>query len=186
MSEMLTVLEERELVDLEAVIERGMQTFVEVGNALQLIREKRLYRVDFGTFEDYCQERWGWERRHSYRLMDAAEAVGSLSPMGHIPIPANERQARELAKAPEEQRVEVWATVVEEAGESRITAKKVKEVVSRMTDEPEVEPPSFPPPLSPWPTKDEDIWFWELRNIYLQSPKRSRNKFKKWLEVEGQ
>ena len=57
---MLTESDSIKLRDLEGIIERGMQTFVEVGAALRLIREGRLYRTDFGTFEDYCQERWGW------------------------------------------------------------------------------------------------------------------------------
>ena len=91
----MNALPERGRLDeLEAVIERGMQTFVEVGEALMEIRDGRLYKQDYGTFEAYCKERWGFSRGHGYRLIAAAE----LSPVGDIP-PANERQARELRAA---------------------------------------------------------------------------------------
>ena len=46
------------------------------------------------TFEEYCKERWGMNRAHAYRLIDAAEVVNNLSPIGDIP--ANESQARPL------------------------------------------------------------------------------------------
>ncbi len=46
------------LAECEAVIEKGMDTFLEVGNALLRIRDERLYRVGFSTFQEYCQARW--------------------------------------------------------------------------------------------------------------------------------
>jgi hypothetical protein len=63
------------------------------------IREKRTYRADgWDTFEEYCQERWGWSRVHAHRLIEASEVATGLLPMGNTaPLPANERQARELA-----------------------------------------------------------------------------------------
>ena len=45
--ESLTVQEETRKAQLEATIERGMQTFVEVGLALMEIRDGRLYRAEF-------------------------------------------------------------------------------------------------------------------------------------------
>jgi hypothetical protein len=45
------------LETLERVIESGLRTFVEVGEALMEIRDQRLYQD--ATFEDYCRERWG-------------------------------------------------------------------------------------------------------------------------------
>ena len=60
---------------------------------------------DFSTFEEYCQERWGWSRHRSNQLIEAAEVVTDLGNHGHqTTMPANERQARELARVPEEKR----------------------------------------------------------------------------------
>jgi hypothetical protein len=64
------------LRELEEVVERGLATFVEVGRALQEIRDAQLYRAT-----------------HAYRLIDAAEVKVALSPIGDI---RNEAQAREL------------------------------------------------------------------------------------------
>lgn len=64
-----------ELARHEQVIERGKQTYVEVGLALWEIREGRGYRFEYGTFEDYCQERWGWTRDSAYKHIVAAQVV---------------------------------------------------------------------------------------------------------------
>lgn len=115
----------------EAVIERGLGTFVEVGEALMAIREQRLYRAAHGTFEEYCRARWGMARRTAYQLMDAAEVVQNVRNCAHS-LPANEAQARPLAAlaTPALQR-EVWQEVVETAGDHGITAEWVRRAVER-------------------------------------------------------
>ena len=81
------------LAQLEAVIERGLETFVEVGLALAEIRDGRPYRETHSTFEAYLRERWSMSRSRGYRLIDAAHVAGLVSPNVDI---ANEGQAREL------------------------------------------------------------------------------------------
>ena len=94
-----------ELAQHEAVIERGLQTFYEVGTALLAIRDKRLYRADYSTFEDYCRERWQMGRNYVNKLITAAEVVTNLGT--NVPIlPTTESQARELVTlTPDEQRI---------------------------------------------------------------------------------
>ena len=129
----LTATEATELSQLEATIERGLKTFVEVGGALLRIRDGRLYRASGNTFEEYCRTRWGMERAHAYRMIEAASVVTNLSPMGDI-LPTTERQARPLAPlAPERQR-EAWARVVETAPEGKITAAHIEATVRQMTE----------------------------------------------------
>jgi hypothetical protein len=86
--------ERRRLVELEAVIERGVKTFVEVGEALMEIRDGRLYRETHSSFESYLRERWNISRPRGYQLIDAAK----LSTTVDTP-PGNEWQARELRAA---------------------------------------------------------------------------------------
>jgi len=44
-----------------------------VGKALREIRDKRLYKPEYGTFERYCRERWnGMSRRTAYDYIKAA------------------------------------------------------------------------------------------------------------------
>ena len=92
---MISPAEVDRLAELEAVVERGKMTFVEVGNALLEIRDLRLYRGAHGTFDSYCRERWGFSRSRGYRLIRAAELAG-MSPVGDI---QNERQARALLES---------------------------------------------------------------------------------------
>jgi hypothetical protein len=43
---------------LEDIIDRGFQTFLEVGSALKEIKERKLWSPEYASFEDYCQGRW--------------------------------------------------------------------------------------------------------------------------------
>lgn len=125
------------LSDLEAVIERGMETFVEVGSALLTIRDDRLYRETHGTFEDYCRGRWGLSRTRSYELIDAARVAIEMSGMPDIAPPANARQATELARIPDpETRADVWHRAVEELGES-VTAADVRRIATEYRPQPD-------------------------------------------------
>lgn len=116
----------------EGVIERGLKTFFEVGAALLTIREQRLYRQEYGTFEAYCNDKWGLGQSQAYRLMDAAQVTENLktSPIGELP--ANESQTRPLAKLkdPDRQR-EAWQRAVATAA-GKITAAHVEAVVREM------------------------------------------------------
>lgn len=105
--------EKQRLEVLESVIDAGMQTFVHVGNALLEIRDGRLYRHTHATFEDYCRDRWGMERRHAYRLIDAAQVVENVSNWTQIPV--TESQARPLTTLEPAQQREAWQRAVETA-----------------------------------------------------------------------
>ena len=91
----LTMGERAYLGRLEQTIENGLQTYIDVGSALEEIRARKLYRGAHATFEDYCRDRWKISRIHAHRLIQAAELAANLLPMGNIP-PDNERQARAL------------------------------------------------------------------------------------------
>lgn len=140
---------------LEDTIQRGMASFIEVGNALLEIRESRLYRErGFDRFEDYCQQQFGLSRPHAYRMIGGAQVAEIVSPIGDT---LTESQARELApllKTDPDKIPAVWAEVVEETG-GKPTAKRIREAVraiikppARPTAQPDVEiltPDSRPP-----------------------------------------
>jgi hypothetical protein len=86
----------RSLAQNEEIITRGQRTFIEVGNALMEIREQRQYKdAGYTDFDTYCRERWGWSKRHANRIVETAEVVLQLGPIG--PAPQTEGQARPLA-----------------------------------------------------------------------------------------
>jgi hypothetical protein len=114
----LRMRDDERLTELEKVIEKGKKTFVEVGMALAEIRDSRLYRREYGGFEEYCRKKWGWTRQHAYRLIEAA-------PVGKChQLVTNEGAARELAKATPEERAGVVQAVVDSG--KPVTAKEIR------------------------------------------------------------
>lgn len=134
--EALTVPEVDRKAQLEATIERGMQTFVEVGLALMEIRDDRLYRAEFGTFEEYCNQRWGMASSRARQLIAAADTVRNLETVTMVTVfPATERQARPLAALPPAQQREAWERVLETAPNGKITAAIVTQAAQAIRQE---------------------------------------------------
>jgi hypothetical protein len=126
--EILNIDESHELERCEVVIKQGLQTFIEVGQALRTIREKRLYRISFKTFEDYCVGRWAFKKSQAYQLIDASVVISNLSAIAEI-LPKTESQTRPLTRLEPEIQKEVWKEVVKTHGDN-ITAAKVQTVVN--------------------------------------------------------
>jgi polyhydroxyalkanoate synthesis regulator phasin len=127
----LSTDESLELERCEAIIERGLKTFYEVGTALLRVRDLKLYRMEYSTFEAYCAERWSIARRTAYQLMDAAHVTENVRNCAQT-APLNEAQARPLTrlKDPEQQR-KAWQQAVATAA-GRVTAAHVEQVVKEM------------------------------------------------------
>jgi hypothetical protein len=134
-TEALIPSEPIELQAYEATIADGLQTFVDVGEALLAIRDKRLYRESHKAFEDYCRQRWGFNRQRASQLIQAADVSKILDSAG-LPAPANDAQARELAPLRDEpERLqEAWLSAIEQT-DGKPTATAVREAVTAATRE---------------------------------------------------
>ncbi|GAA3767250.1 DUF5131 family protein [Streptomyces chiangmaiensis] len=130
----LSAAETAALATHEAIIERDLAAFLRVGNSLVVIRNQRLYRAEHRTFEQYCRTKWGFGRRRANELIASAEAVGAIAPTG-LPAPSNEAQARELARVPELERMEVWAETVERT-DGKPTAAAVRDTYEQRQQHP--------------------------------------------------
>jgi DNA adenine methylase len=95
---------------LEAKIERALRFHLEAAAALREIRDRRLYRDEFDTFESYCLARWHIARSHANRLCDWAEVAKNLSPLG-TNVPVRESHARPLARLTANQQQVVWKLI---------------------------------------------------------------------------
>lgn len=172
MSEILTPQESVRLCELERVIQKGKDTFVEVGNALAEIRDSRIYRATFKTFEDYCQERWQFRRDYVNKLIAASSVVSNLDTM--VSKPDNERQARPLAKLPAEQQPAAWGKAQEIAKEEGkpVAARHVEAAVAEIMPKQEVgNPQSIIPdrrPSSPKFIPDDADRLWTLAHMQLE------------------
>ena len=113
----------------EEVIDGGWATYVQVGLAFATIRDRRLYRNEFTTFEEYCRNRWEYGRRYVDQLIAGAQVFTYLRASGSQ-MPEHERQVRPLiALAPEQARM-AWNKAVERAGGKTVTARLIKNVVN--------------------------------------------------------
>lgn len=139
---LLEEVEQTRLKELEAVITRGLSTFVEVGIALIEIRDQRLYRQVFGSFEEYCRTKWKFTRQMGYRLIEAAKVIGELSPIGDKPLPVTESAIRPLTTLKTKQdRLLALQGVTTKGGPP--TAKAIQSAVDAVkASKPEVYPPA--------------------------------------------
>ena len=144
--EELTDEEQSDRLHLERRVERAV---FEAGKALMELRDRRLYRSTHSTFEEYCKDRFGFQRRHPYRLIEASAVFDNLMkmcpngtqteneqmcPIGTQILPTSERQVRPIAKLEPQQQWEVWQTAVEEAGGKVPSARVVGDVVQRIME----------------------------------------------------
>lgn len=131
----LTPAEKHDLRKQEEIIEKGIDTFLDVGNALLTIREHKLYRVEFTTFEEYCRARWKFSKTHANRLIGAASVAADLGEQKILP--KVEWQLRPLLGLPAAKRRKVWEKVLQVADNKaeNITGTMVKKAARKISPE---------------------------------------------------
>ncbi len=129
--------EQRDRLHLERRVERA---FFEAGKALAELRDRRLYRSTHKTFEEYCKDRFGYNRSRSYQIIDAATVVDNLQkcPQFVDILPTAEGQVRPMTKLEPHEQQEVWLRAVEKAGGKVPTGRIVKDVVQRIMERTQV------------------------------------------------
>ena len=134
--------ESAEFARLDQLVREELQSFIRVGNALQQIRERELWRAGgYASWDAYCNAVAGFTRIHANRLIKTAGIADHLSqvkPIGSTPflVPQSESQVRQLfrLKDPEKQAV-AWCRSLDRAGGGQPTAKVVGEVVADLMAE---------------------------------------------------
>jgi hypothetical protein len=120
----LTEEEKSLLRECEEVIAKSERSYVEVGRALRDVRDQKLYRGLYGSFEQYVRSEWDRKYRWAKNLIDAYEVVKHLH--NCAALPRNEAQARELAILPDERVAQVWQELLDKFGGNRMTAKEIE------------------------------------------------------------
>lgn len=129
--EELTVIEKTNLEDLEQKLEKLKatveNTFYEIGSILSEIRDNRYYRETHSTFEQYCNERWGFTKSRANQLISAFEVADNLT----TTVAISEGTIRPLTKLSPEQQREVYEAAVATAPEGKVTAKHIEETIKK-------------------------------------------------------
>src|SRR5262249_29943272 len=121
------------LAQLETLIQGSLEKFLLAGRALLEIKTRRLYRLEYATFQDYCMKRRAISERRGLDLVRSTAVAenlltGSAGPSGDAPLPPDlsENVMRPLAKLPPQLQVECWRLA------RHLTEKPTHFVVSRI------------------------------------------------------
>ena len=161
----LTVSEKAERRKLEGVIQNWLDSYADVGRALTRIRDAKLYRDQWKTFEAYVEDQFGFSRPRAYQLIDAVKQVNRVETLSTIvdknaeEVLPNESAARALSKVDDEEIQEVLDVVVEDcqATGKPVTGKSIKDAAAKVADKKKDKPE---------PTLKEQIS--SLRSVALQ------------------
>lgn len=147
---LLTEEQKQVLAEQETIITKGLDTFLEVGRALAVIRDQSLYTQP--TFEQYLKERWNYTRQRASQLIRCADLLLVLETrVDSKLLPKNERTARELLRASEDNRVKVL-----EIAHERTNGNPTAEDLAKVRTELEPKKPKDPtkvPKKRPVPLK---------------------------------
>src|SRR5262245_16598034 len=115
----------------EEVIVSGWNTCLDVGLALAQIRDQRLYRTEFFTFEAYCRQKWAYGRNYVDKMISAAQVFTHLR-TNSTQKPERETQVRPLVGLSKEAAQSAWENAVKAAAGHKITARLVKSAVKEL------------------------------------------------------
>ena len=120
--------EEQQLRDrCEVTIKIGIQAFATVGGALQVIREKQLYRSTHDSFAGYCEGVFNLSERRCNQLIESSQVCEALKMTAPgVTAPTHEAQVRPLAGLPVGKAVEAWTEAVEAAAPKAPSGVAVK------------------------------------------------------------
>jgi len=108
----------------ETIIREGWDTFLNVAQALAIVRKNRLYRDRYATFDAYCREKWEYSKSHVNRFIEAAAVAEVLTPIG-VKV-KSESQLRPLVALSPQKIPAAWKRAEELAGDGPITGKIVR------------------------------------------------------------
>jgi hypothetical protein len=120
----------------EAALDQLRTAFRYAGQALQVIRDARLYRETHATFEEYVLQRWGISRPQAYRWIDAWPLAERLSPIGDTKL--TESHVRPLVPVARHHGQDAAATVYETVVTTdgvRVTADLIQGAVSVLPEQ---------------------------------------------------
>jgi hypothetical protein len=148
----LTSAEVEHLDRLEAIVQRGVDADLQLGNALAEISDASLYRGTHQTFEAYLRDRWGISRAPDNQLIQAAELADPSSTEIDLPAPATEPEERPLApvrgEGPEAV-ANLWEQAFQELSDDEVIVVEVRLTLHRRELVAGLNPARWPIPWRP-------------------------------------
>ena len=122
----LSKAERKQLIECEKTITTGRDAMFKANAALKQIRDQKLYRETFKTFEDYCFATWNLRHSAAYQRLTWAQAQAAVSATADKPVEVNERQARALGGLSDGDMVCVWKQALKASNTQNPSTKNLK------------------------------------------------------------
>jgi hypothetical protein len=142
-----TRTEVEQLNKLEAIVQRGLDTDLALGNALAEISDASLYRATHRTFEAYLRDRWDIRRSPDDQLSVAAGLADTPSNDLELPAPGAEPEPRGVAPVRgggHDALPNVWEQIRHASTDDGVSAIDLRVTVQRREQPAELKPD--PPP----------------------------------------
>lgn len=120
-------------------IEAGLNAFQRAGKKLIRIRDERLYREEYDTFEDFRRATFGKSKSYVNNVIQGYELIQALIAQGETVLPDSERLARQLAKYPKGDRKLIWKRAVQIAGRKKPSYKLLRQAATEIVPSKEAE-----------------------------------------------
>jgi hypothetical protein len=136
----LTSGEKRRKQELETIVKAGLQEFLRVGQALAEIRNRRLYRTEFPTFEQYVRAKFGLARSSADQLIRSSRTAECLLEAGaELPPDTTEAVIRPISTLPDDADLKpaVWEfveTIAPECGPTSPLVERVCRTIKNALD----------------------------------------------------
>jgi hypothetical protein len=135
--EVLTPEEVSDLESIECRIRRNVESVRDTVECFLEIRDRKLYRHHYESFDAYCRGRWSTTLSYMSRLaFHDTTRIQLAVALPDAPPPTSESQTRELKAVEEDRRPEVYAAAVADADGAVPTAKQVKAAAARVAPKP--------------------------------------------------
>jgi hypothetical protein len=131
----LTPTEKRQYQYHNQLIAKGAS---DIYNSLRVQHDKRLYREEYETFEDYCRGQWGMSPQHARNLIKHGQILRIVEDSDdpkekQIVSKIRESHTREVADLPPEEAAKIIVETVKKT-DGKPTASAVRETRSDMED----------------------------------------------------
>jgi hypothetical protein len=125
LANLLSIVEQARYASMKHTMKTSEENWL---TAIMVIRNERLYRQEYATFDAFTKAELPYTKRRADQLIEFKETVQRLGTIVPKP-PANESQTRELGKLKPEDQARAWKIALDSAKGEQPTAKQVKAVV---------------------------------------------------------
>lgn len=146
--------EQRRYNELNEVIASGLNSFVDVGLALSEVKQSKLYKIEFESWDGYLRGKWDMKRSYASRLIKTApvaNAIEKMLPNGNISDlkkPTSEAQVRPLLRLKTvETQFEAWKNAHGDSPGKAPTKDEVHAAVVKMIGKPSTKRKKVTPTL---------------------------------------